>query len=110
MTIFQVWGSAGMYNDYHTWIVSSYLHKKAAQKKLSELKDKNDKEYKCLDCPYNKLYPEKPIVTDCPDHAPVNIWEDVEDKEPEYDCDNRHYDEDRPSFWIDEVEVDESEE
>lgn len=110
MKVFQVCGAAGEWEDYHKWVINTYLHKEVAQKKLKQAKDEIEEEYCCLDCPYNNCYPEKPIETDCPKHEPVNIWEDEDAGEPEYDCDNRRDDYDKPSFWIEEIEVDESEE
>lgn len=108
LKVYQIVRAVGCYEDYHEYIVGTYLHKQKAESELARMKAEVPD---CDECPYSEEYQDKPIETDCPHHKPYNYreynnWEDDDDA---YTCKNCIDPYDAPSFRIDEYEVDESE-
>lgn len=113
MTIYQIIKAVGCYEDYHEYIVGTYLRKQKAESELARLKAEVPD---CDECPYSEEGQNKPIETDCPHHKPYNFTvgkyyeEDDEDNENVYICKNCIDLYDAPSYRMEEYKVDESEE
>lgn len=113
MTIFQIVEAVGCWEDYHEYIVGTYLHKQKAENELAHLKATVPD---CDECPYSEEYQNEPFKTDCPHHKPKKVkygenrGEDIYEVITVYTCKNCIDPYDAPSYRMKEYEVDESEE
>lgn len=108
MTIFQIVEATGCWEDYHEYIVGTYLHKQKAESELARLKAEVPD---CDECPYSEEYQDKPIETSCPHHKPKKYTKNWHgDDCVSYGCKNCIDPYDAPSYRMEEYEVDESEE
>lgn len=105
MKIYQIIKATGCYEDYHEYIVGTYLHKQKAENELARLKAEVPD---CDECPYSEEYQDQIVETDCPHHKPRLL--DCENGDDLYTCENCIDSYDAPSYKMKEYEVDESEE
>lgn len=106
MKIYQIIKCVGCYEDYHEYVVGTYLHKEKAESELAKLKARVPD---CDDCPYSEEGQKTPIKTDCLLHSP-EYHNDCPGYAPYYTCENCLDSYDAPSYKMSEYEVDESEE
>ena len=105
LKVYQIIKSVGCYEDYHEYIVGTYLHKQKAESELARLKASVPD---CNECPYSEEGQETPIQTDCSLHKPV-YCNDCPGYAPYYTCENCIDPYDAPNYKLLEFEVDESE-
>lgn len=105
LKVYQIIKAVGCYEDYHEYIVGTYLHKQKAESELARLKAEVPD---CDDCPYSEEGQESPLETNCQFHKPKYINHN-DGWAPYYECENCIDPYDAPSYRMKEYEVNESE-